>query len=152
MYCIDTSALLDGWTRYYPPDVFPVLWERLEQLIAEGRLITTEEVLIELEKKDDEVHAWAREHREMFQPIDEDTQVAIVELLDRYERLVNTQKNRSMADPWVVALAQTRKCVVVSGEKRSGNLARPKIPDVCDALGIAAIDLLEMIRKEGWRF
>jgi hypothetical protein len=22
-YSIDTSAILDGWRRYYPPDVFP---------------------------------------------------------------------------------------------------------------------------------
>src|ERR1022692_867540 len=33
MYCIDTSALVDGWIRYYPPDVFPPLWTKLEDMI-----------------------------------------------------------------------------------------------------------------------
>ena len=37
------------------------------------------------------------------------------------------------ADPFVIAVARVRKLSVVTGEKRRGNLARPKIPDVCDA-------------------
>ena len=54
-YSIDTSAILDGWRRYYPPDTFPGLWDKLDSLIEEGHLAATEEVLIELEKKDDDV-------------------------------------------------------------------------------------------------
>lgn len=58
-YSIDTSALLDGWRRHYPPDVFPSIWRRLNALIAQGRLAASEEILIELGKKDDEVYEWA---------------------------------------------------------------------------------------------
>src|SRR3972149_394297 len=52
-YSIDTSALLDAWVRWYPPDLFPKLWQNIEALVIEQRLLATEEVLIELEKKDD---------------------------------------------------------------------------------------------------
>ncbi|MCK5602211.1 DUF4411 family protein, partial [Candidatus Pacearchaeota archaeon] len=73
-YCIDTSAILDGWVRYYPPDVVPGLWEKLENLISNGQLIATEEVLYELEKKKDDVYKWAKKHEKMFVPIDEKIQ------------------------------------------------------------------------------
>ncbi len=35
-YSIDTSAILDGWRRYYPPRAFPGLWIRMEELIQQG--------------------------------------------------------------------------------------------------------------------
>jgi hypothetical protein len=55
-YSIDTSAILDAWTRYYPPDVMPGLWKQLEELVDNGQLLATEEVLYELEKKEDNVY------------------------------------------------------------------------------------------------
>lgn len=151
-YSIDTSALLDGWVRYYPPDIFPALWSNLEALIAEGRLIATEEVLFELEKKDDELYEWAHTRRQMFVPMDNQIQVAVASILQNYERLVDTSKNRSTCDPFVIALAQVGSCIVVTGEKASGTLNRPRIPDVCGELGIESINLLHLIRKEGWIF
>lgn len=151
-YSIDTSAILDGWRRYYPPDVFPPLWTKLEELIREGDLGATVEVLLELEKKDDEVADWARRHSDLFIPIDADIQIALVEILQRFSRLVNTQRNRSMADPWVIALARVRGCTVITGEAPSGNLDRPKIPDVCRALDIRCISLLQLFREERWVF
>jgi hypothetical protein len=45
-YSIDTSAILDGSVRYYPPEVFPALWARIERLIEAGALRATEEVLV----------------------------------------------------------------------------------------------------------
>ncbi len=56
----------------YLPDVFPFLWTRLERLIDIGELVASEEVLFELEKRDDQVYEWAKEPRAvMFVPIDE---------------------------------------------------------------------------------
>jgi len=151
-YSIDTSAILDGWRRYYPPDVFPELWEKLEQLIANGDLRATEEVLEELKKKDDDVTAWAKRHPELFVPIDDAIQIALQELLERFERLVNTQRNRDRADPWVIALAQVAGCTVVTGELPSGRLNRPRIPDVCTKLDVPWMNLLALFRREGWVF
>lgn len=101
-------------------------------------------------KKDDEVAKWAQQHTKLFIPIDDEIQLALAEILQRFTRLVNTQRNRSMADPWVIALAQVRDCTVVTGEAPSGNLDRPKIPDVCQALGIRCINLLKLFREERW--
>jgi Domain of unknown function (DUF4411) len=84
-YSVDTSALLDGWRRYYPPDVIPGLWSGLDALIVDGSLRATE--------------------------------------------------------------------AVVTGERRRTKSAdRPNIPDVCDALDIPCLTLLDLMRAEGWRF
>jgi hypothetical protein len=37
-YRLDTSGLLDGWVRYYSPDVFPSLWKQMETAVAERKI------------------------------------------------------------------------------------------------------------------
>ena len=78
MTVIDTSALLDGWVRYYPPDLFPSLWSHLEEMIRTGELLSPDEVLLELAQKDDEIHKWAdgRFGRPLFDPLVIDSQTA----------------------------------------------------------------------------
>jgi O-methyltransferase involved in polyketide biosynthesis len=151
-YSVDTSAILDGWIRYYPPDTFPGIWERIDELIASGQLIATEEGLHELAKKDDDVHAWAKEREEMFVPIDSQIQPAVANILTQFEKLVDTRKSRSAADPFVIALAQIENCTVVTGEKFNDSFDRPNIPDVCRAIGVPDISFLQMMRNEGWKF
>jgi hypothetical protein len=51
-YCIDTSAWLDGWTRYYPITTFPSLWDKIEALIVDGRILWAEEVAHEILDQD----------------------------------------------------------------------------------------------------
>ena len=148
---MDTSTFLNAWRRSYPPDVFPSLWEKIDRLANEGKLIASEEVLIELEKKDDEVCAWAQQREQMFIPIDGVIQQHVRSVLQQYPRLLDTRKNRSGADPFVIALAQTEKCTVVTGESPSRSEQRPHIPDVCAALGIRCIDFVQMAREQGWR-
>lgn len=150
-YSIDTSALLDGWRRYYPPDVFPSVWQRIDGLISDGRLSATEEVLFELAKKDDEVFEWAKQRSGMFVPIDEQIQRTVASILAEHKKLLDTRRGRSGADPFVIALAQITKATVVTGERATGSLdRRPNIPDVCAAMGIRQISLLQLFREQRW--
>lgn len=151
-YSIDTSAILDGWKRQYPPDVFPHVWTKLDELIDQGVLIATEEVLYELERKDDDVCQWARQRGMMFMPTNEEIQESMKEIAVDYPSLVEQQRQRSYADPFVIALAMVEGCTVVTGEKPSGSLEKPKIPDVCRALGIPCISILQLFRDRGWAF
>ena len=90
---MDTSALLDAWVRRYPPDVFPALWERIEEAVQAGDLGASDEVLIELAKKDDEIHSWAKARKAvMFVPIDEEQQQHVSSILSAHERLVDTRE------------------------------------------------------------
>jgi hypothetical protein len=151
IYCVDTSGWLDGWVRDYPPDVFPSVWEKLSDCIASGTIKCSEEVYVELDKKDDEIHKWIMARKTVLVPIDEAIQRVVSELLAAHPRLVDTHRNRSQADPFVIATAQVLGAVVVTGEKR-GKLDSPKIPDVCEIRNIRCITFLDMLRELGWKF
>jgi hypothetical protein len=65
---------------------------------------------------------------------------------------VDSEKERSRADPFVIALALVKKCPVVTGEKSNGTPNRPKIPIVCDHFGVRYLNLLQLIREKHWKF
>ncbi|KQZ73069.1 hypothetical protein ASE06_11580 [Sphingopyxis sp. Root214] len=123
-------------------------------MIDDSRLIATIEVYHELEKKDDEVFAWAKDRKEtLFLEIDEDVQSHVIRLMQNYPRLVDTKKGKSGGDPFVIAqaLAGNPALTVISQEK-GGSLARPNIPVVCAAEGVRVIELLDLIEEEDWTF
>lgn len=150
-YCFDTSALLDAWVRWYPIDVFPSFWERMDELISAGAIICPDEIFSELDKKEDDLHAWAKVRKDMFCAIDAATIVEVKAILKKYPRLVDTQKGRSQADPFVIAVAKVRGLTVVTGESM-GNESKPKIPFVCSQLSVPSIGILKFIRENGWNF
>jgi Domain of unknown function (DUF4411) len=153
IYCIDTSALIDGWRDFYPPDVFPALWQDIEELIEAGVLISCEEVKTEL-AIGDSLDDWASNRPNMFLPLDADTQLALASILSHPEhrKLVKPQATKTDADPFVIATAQVKNCTVVSNEKLRSSPSPTKnwIPNVCRDLGIRHLSFLELIRERGW--
>jgi hypothetical protein len=149
-YSIDSSGILDLF-RYYPPDVFPTIWAQMDAAVANKTILAVDEVYRELEKKDDVAFQWLKARRTIVVDIDVEIQKAVASLLAAHQRLVDTRKSRSAGDPFVIALAQTRGLSVITGEKPSGVLTKPNIPDVCVALNIPWMNVLSMFRKEGWR-
>jgi len=106
-YSVDTSALLDAWVRYYPPDVFDTLWKHIDVLIDESRLCVIDEVRRELQKKDDEVYKWIATRSSMIVTLDEAIQERAARIINRFPALTNTKGVMSgSADPFVIALAQ----------------------------------------------
>lgn len=85
-----------------------------------------------------------------FIPIDETIQRNVAAILTDHKKLIDTRRGRSSADPFVIALAQIESAAVVTGERPSGTLDRPNIPDVCTALGIRCLTLLQLFREQGW--
>jgi hypothetical protein len=39
---------------------------------------------------------------------------------------------------------------VVSEETASGRIDRPRIPDVCNAIGVPCLTLMDYIEEQGW--
>jgi Domain of unknown function (DUF4411) len=151
-YVLDTSALVGGWTRHYPPDLFPRLWDQLDQLCEEGRVVIPEEVLRELEAKDDGLFAWvkARENRAVL-PTSVEVLTAVREILAATPFLTKTGPGRDRADPFVIAVAQEMSLPVVT-EEQGGSTKKPKIPFVCEVRDVACLRLLDLIRAESWTF
>ncbi len=145
-FCVDTSGWLDGWDRYYPRDVFPSLWQNVEQRVSGSDIIASEEVYVEVQKKDDDLHEWMKQRKFMLIPANESIQRRVAEVLATYPRLVDTLKGRSQADPFVIATAVETGSIVVTGES-FGSATKPRIPFVCQQLGIRCITFLDMIRE-----
>ena len=119
-------------------------------MIDADDIIASEEVLEELRRKDDEVYRWARERSRMFIPLYPDIQQSVINILTNYPRLIDNRRNRSGADPFVIALAQIENCAVVTYETLSHSSNRPRIPDVCKSIGIRCISMTELFREQGW--
>jgi hypothetical protein len=130
----------------------PALWEGLESLIVSGDLRATEEVIHELERKDDDVFRWARTRGALSIEVDGAIQPVVQAILRDHKKLLDTRKNRSGADPFVIALAQLNGATVVTNERMTGSSDRPNIPDVCAALRIPCTNILGLIREQGWVF
>jgi hypothetical protein len=152
IYSIDTSALIDGIQRYYRPIVHKSLWLRMDDLIQSGRLIATEEVRIEIERKEDRLKEWCKERTSMFIEVDHEIQPIVSEILFSQGKLIKALSTRSSADPFVIALAKQKAGIVVTGERPSGSLDRPKIPDVCRTMNIRCMNLMDLMEEEEWRF
>jgi len=133
--------------------MFPALWDKMDTLIEDGRLISSEEVLQELERKEgDTLHEWAKERHHLFLPLNDDIQNCALQIMTDHPKLVDERTGKSFADPWVIATAKTNACIVVTGEFPSESQNRPKIPDVCRDMDIRYIRIVDLIREEQWRF
>lgn len=61
------------------------------------------------------------------------------------------KRGKAGADRWVIALARVHELSVVTDEEPSRNVAKkPKIPGVCRDYGIKPINILGLIRENGW--
>jgi len=153
-FCIDTSSFIHGWRRDYPPDVFPGVWDSLSQFAGNRILIAPDEVFIELERGGDEIYEWAKAHSEMFLQPDKAVQAEVERIVNTWGSFVPTLSHDGVwADPYVIAFAVVNQGVVVTGEGRVGSNARvPKIPNICDSLGVPCTNLLGLLRSQGLRF
>lgn len=152
LYCLDTSTLIESWWRLYRPSSFPTFWARVEDAIAGYQIIAPMFVLNELERKEgDQLYDWAKSQISMFHPLDTELQLAQKIIINGFPKLISEAKNRSLCDPWVIALAQFSEGSVVSEENRGG-IRTPKIPDVCGALKVPCMKVADMIEELDWKF
>ncbi len=152
IYCFDTSGLIQTWNDLYPRDTFPSLWDNIDALVDKQRIVSPDEVLRELSRQDDDLHAWAKARPGMFIKTDGSFLKKGVEIINRYPRMLDQKPGKNGADPWVVALALDRGATVVTEEKPNGNMVSPKIPTVCRAEGVRHMNVLEFIQSQQWKW
>jgi len=152
-YCLDTNVLIQPWNKHYSMDLCPEYWEIIESLAREGTVFCTHEVRREIEKMDDGLKAWIKARPFLIREVNDSVQVYLRRILARFDRLVDTIKDRSMADPWVIAHAWEAGAVVVTKEIATPPGARKiRIPDVCDQLGLPWMNEFEFLRAIGVKF
>ena len=155
MYVFDNSPLSTLFRNFYPSR-FPSLWRRFDTLIDNGSIVSTREVLREVNDSSIEyLRSWARDHHDLFyQPTAaEGKYVARIFAVQHFQQNIETQKllrGGKNADPFVVAKAATEKRAVVTMEKFKENAA--KIPSICKHFHVPCITLEQFMENEGWEF
>jgi len=150
-YCIDTSALIDGW-KDYPPEHFGV-WNNIKDMISEKRLTSPYHVLDELGVGGDDLFTWCRENYFFCSPTTE-TPSIVNEIKSNFPDFKPKKTPKvDWADPWVIAIAIENEYTVISHETRKQLGEKASfIPDICDNYGVGHVTFLELIKEEGWRF
>ena len=125
------------------------MWEQLDQLITEGRLVSSTLVLRECSKqRSEELHGWLKPREAMFITPDETVQGQVDHIVNTYTGLVSAGKEKFQADPFVIAQAKVNGYTVITEETGIGSLA--KIPGVCNAMKVECINLMQLIDEEDW--
>ncbi len=165
IYCIDTSSF--GYCqrsfgqRSTRLTFFAPVWDLLDRLADEGRLLAPHLAYVEITKNNDEIGRWAHTHPGVFRPKGEHAARVVEILKEPGQRLVDPTAPRGAeeADPWVIALAEAISAtpptlfdarplgIVVSEEARVGGIA-----DICRRRGVEHLDFTEMLTTEGLSF
>lgn len=153
-YSFDTSALIDGIERFYPIDNFPALWNRIDDLIKTGRVYVSEEAWNEAVSVDSALKDWCTDSTAGRERCVVATDVAIAAvagaIVQQFPKWTQ-QGNKNHADPFVIAVAESRACMVISGETNGGP-GKPKIPYVCVQRQVKHGRFIDVVKAEGWVF
>lgn len=152
IYIFDTSSIRT--TRTYYPKNFGFFWDAMDQLVKDGRLLSTAEAKRELLEQQLDIHLlkWIKTNKAIFTvPTEEETKfVAKIFEVAHFQQAIGQRqrlKGMPVADPFIVSAAKVRKATVVTEEVGKANSA--KIPTICKHFGIQSINLQKFMDKEG---
>lgn len=154
IYSFDTSALIDGLERFYPQANFPTLWERMDDLIGQGRLMISEEAWKESVSVASATKEWCEDPTAGRNSAQFATDAAVASIvgaiMQDYPQWA-AQGKKNAADPFVIAVAESQGGIVITGEK-DGGPSKPKIPFVCKERDVAFGRFVLVVTNEGWTF
>lgn len=154
-YSFDNSPLSVLFKNYYRRR-FPSLWRRFDSLVEEGRLLSTREVLREIENGAPEsLRDWAANNHALFPAptAAEGAFVAQVYRIPQFQQNIELQKilrGGLNADAFVIARAAVGGAAVVTMEIFRPNAAR--IPNICQHFNVPCLTLEQFMEREGWEF
>lgn len=156
-YCLDANVVINAWNRYYSPRFCPDYWKLLNQLGEQDMIFLPQMVFEEITRTEDDLCNWLKASKIPVRPISEPVTQRLKEIYAAaplHVMLVDNTKQRSLADPWVIAHAiHERACVVTKEEKvTAANSTRIKIPNVCDNMKIRWINDFQLIEELGIQF
>jgi hypothetical protein len=155
MYVFDTSPLSTLFRNYYRKR-FPTLWANFDSLVAAGRIVSTREVLREVNDGPIEsLRDWAANQQALFAipTAAEASFVARIYSVTHFQQNIEQQKllkGGHDADPFVIARAAVEKKGVVTMELFKPNGA--KIPNICRHFAVPCLTLEDFMEEQGWTF
>lgn len=147
-YAIDTCSLINAAKNYsLKKTTFSPVWEKINDLIFEGLLISTTEVKEEL--KDDDLVEWSKRYDQLFHPLTEEVQKKATDILRSFPTMIKMKSTgNSNADPFLIATAILERAIIVTderpGDEKTGDY---HIPNVCRQYGIECITLNDFLDR-----
>lgn len=151
-YVFDSSCLMK-LNREQPADLYPTVWERIEELVIGGRSVLPKEAKREIDKKDDVLREWVKSRSAMVIDETEQALAVVADISRAHPSWVRGEKNA--ADPFIIAAAVTLDAIIVTDERVAGRGADERnlrIPNVAAEHGVACINFTGLVRREQWRF
>jgi len=162
IFCFDSSALII-LHKFYGTDVLYEIWEELETLFSNGRIVSHIVVLDELTtnaKKPDDLSRWISQKRQYFKGMTGVQAQYVSSIIEEFPRLIDPNHEKDQADPWLIAqileersqpqlglFGANREFIVVSEESEKNP---QKIPAVCKRYDIQHFNLKEFFKFNGW--
>ncbi len=151
MYVLDKNVFII--LGHYYTKRFPRVWEKIDNIVVEGKLWSVREVRKELEVHCpfSHIEEWVAKNKDIFKKPTEDELYIVSEIFKRphlrgFVKRSNLLKGLPVADPFIVAAAKINGTYVVTEEKYAKGGAR--IPTACEEFGIDCINTEQFLEKE----
>lgn len=162
IFCFDSSALIT-LHRFYGEDVLHEIWEELETLFSNGRIVSHRLVFDELTtnaKKPDVLSRWISQKRRYFKGMTGVQAQYVASIIKEFPRLIDPSYEKDQADPWLIAqileersqsqlafFGPNREYIIVSEESEK---SPQRIPAVCKSFDIQHFNLKQFFKFNGW--
>lgn len=158
-YLIDANVFITAHRVIYPFDIAPSFWSQLIEK-ASPKIVIIEEVNKEILKGGDQLADWYIENKDKFNILGIPEQ----EVIEAYGKIINNINENeqykqsakdefaSIADSWLCAYGLAYDYTIVTFEKYNPDSKKKIfIPNVCNEFNIKCIDLIQFMRKVGFR-
>lgn len=156
IYVFDTNSLSNVLNHYYRHR-FPSFWEKFDEAIREGCLVSVRECKFELKDKfsDEAIERLVEHNADFFDSPTTEELAFITQIYSIPHFLQNLERKKLLgggyfADPFIIAKAKVLDGVVVTEEQLKDTAA--KIPNICKHFDIACVNLEGFLLKENWTF
>ena len=149
-YIIDTSSILSQKpTEPHRRQVYKSLWNKIDDYIKHGVIVTCSEVAEEI--KDKSIKEWLHAQRCCILDIDIEIQLNVRKIVSENPKMIEftNGKGTSSGDAFLIATAMKYGLIIISEE----NQDKPtKIPQISKSYGIESVKITGLCDKEHWEF
>ncbi|VVH61084.1 hypothetical protein BSPWISOX_2745 [uncultured Gammaproteobacteria bacterium] len=153
IYVFDSNTLIKIFNHYYRAQ-FPSFWQKFDNYIANGKIISVRAVKTELKDGKDLLADFVMANNIFDMPTDDEAGfIKEIFEVEHFQGLINKKarlQGKEVADPYLIARAKVLDICVVTEEKFKPNAA--KIPNVCQKFNVRCINLEQFMQDEGWSF
>jgi len=159
-YCFDANILI-AFYHAYPFSLCPDLWQNLDELFNAGRIFSHHIVFQEIchdKKKPDDLAKWLAPKERWFFPITQRQVQVLPEILKIFPRLIDSNREKEQADPWLIALLIEKTesiglfpgrsdYIFICNENKNSTI---RLPAACRHYDIVCKSGLEFFQLNNW--